>query len=60
VETSDVTSAVVGSHLPESLSGPCRWLRYSELKTYMSGTFGVAGLGESRRLAGTTQVILKI
>jgi len=26
-----MTSAVGGSHLPESLSGPCRWLRYHEL-----------------------------
>jgi len=26
-----MTSAVGGIHLPESLSGPCRWLRYHEL-----------------------------
>jgi hypothetical protein len=31
-ETSAVTSAVGGNHLPESLSGPCRCLRYHELK----------------------------
>ena len=28
-----MTSDVGGSHLPESLSGPCRWLRYRELKS---------------------------
>jgi hypothetical protein len=32
-ETLAMTSAVGGSHLPESLSGPCRWLRYRELKS---------------------------
>jgi hypothetical protein len=29
-----VTSAVGGNHLPESLSGPCRCLRYHELTTH--------------------------
>ena len=29
-----MTSAVGGNHLPESLSGPCRCLRYHELKTH--------------------------
>jgi len=29
-----VTSAVVGNHLPELLSGPCRCLRYHELNTH--------------------------
>ena len=33
-ETSAVTSAVGGSPLPESLSGPCRRLRYHELNTH--------------------------
>jgi hypothetical protein len=29
-----MTSAVGGSHLPESHSGPCRWLCYHELNTH--------------------------
>jgi hypothetical protein len=29
-----VTSAVGGKHLPESLSGPCRCLRFHELNTH--------------------------
>ena len=29
-----MTSDVGGNHLPESLSGPCRLLRYHELNTH--------------------------